>query len=81
MIAILTDSACVIPGNLVELLYRKFFEQAGGGKILRTAGVLGDVPAETVALAERIRAEYNPIKLVMNISGPRALALCGFCDN
>jgi DegV family protein with EDD domain len=55
---------------LVDLLYHKFFEQMQGGK----------------ALAERIRSEYNPCELLINITGPvlgintgpGALALCGY---
>ncbi len=74
---------------LVELLYRKFFEQVGSGKNLHIAVLHGDAPDEAGALAGRIRAEYNPIELLTNITGPvlgintgpRALALCGYCED
>ena len=74
---------------LVDLLYRKFFEQLKGGKNLRIAVLHGNVPEEAEALAERIRAEYNPLELLINITGPvlgintgpGALALCGYSED
>ncbi len=74
---------------LVELLYRKFFETLKGGKNLRIAVLHGDVPEKAQALAERIRAEYAPLELLINITGPvlgintgpGALALCGYAED
>jgi DegV family protein with EDD domain len=74
---------------LVDLLYHKFFEQLKGGKNLRIAVLHGNVPEEAETLAERIRAEYNPLELLINITGPvlgintgpGALALCGYSED
>lgn len=71
---------------LVDLLYRRFFEQLAGQKNLRIAVLHGNVREEAEALANRIRAEYNPVELLINITGPvlglntgpGALALCGY---
>jgi fatty acid-binding protein DegV len=46
----------------------------------------GNAPENAQALAERIRSEYNPCELLINITGPvlgintgpGALALCGY---
>ena len=48
----------------------------------------GDVPEEAEALAERIREEFHPQELLINITGPvlgintgpRALALAGYTE-
>jgi fatty acid-binding protein DegV len=48
----------------------------------------GDALPEAQALAERIKKEYNPSELLVNITGPvlgihtgpRALALCGYTE-
>jgi DegV family protein with EDD domain len=74
--------------SLVETMYRKFFEQVGGRKNLRVAVLHGNVSEKAEALAERIRAEYNPLELLVNITGPvlgintgpGALALCGYVE-
>lgn len=73
----------------INLLYRKFFEQLGTVKNLRIAVLHGDSLEEAKKLAERIRAEYNPLELLINITGPvlgintgpGALALCGYVDD
>jgi fatty acid-binding protein DegV len=49
----------------------------------------GNVPEKAEALAERIRAKYNPLELLVNITGPvlgintgpGALALCGYAED
>jgi DegV family protein with EDD domain len=74
---------------LVEMMYSKFFERLKGGKNLRVAVLHGYVEEEARALAERIQQEFQPIELLMNITGPvlgintgpGALALCGYCEN
>jgi DegV family protein with EDD domain len=74
---------------LVELLYRKFFEALKGGKNLRIAVLHGNAPEKAEALAERIRAEYAPLELLINTTGPvlgintgpGALALCGYAED
>lgn len=73
---------------LVDLLYKKFFERLQGGKNLRVAVLHGNAQSEADALAERIKAEYNPLELLVNITGPvlgintgpGALALCGYTE-
>ncbi len=75
--------------SLVEQMYTKFFERVKGDKNLRVAVLHGNVPEQAQALAERIRAEYHPIELLVNITGPvlgintgpGALALCGYADD
>jgi len=75
--------------SLVEMLQRKFFETIGLGKNLRIAILHGNAPEEAAALAERIQAEFHPVELLTNITGPvlgintgpRALALCGYYDD
>jgi DegV family protein with EDD domain len=74
---------------LVDLLYRKFFEQFNIGKKLRIAVLHGNALEIAEELAERIRKEYNPIELLINNTGPvlgintgpRALALCGYSED
>jgi len=48
----------------------------------------GNALPEALALADRIKKEYNPSELLVNITGPvlgihtgpRALALCGYTE-
>jgi DegV family protein with EDD domain len=73
---------------VVEAMYNKFFKLLEGGKKLRIAVLHGNVPMEAEALAERIRTEFHPIELLINITGPvlgintgpGALALCGYSE-
>lgn len=73
---------------LVELMYGKFFSRLGETQGLRVAVLHGNAPEEAEALAQRIRAEYNPVELQVNITGPvlgintgpGALALCGYAE-
>lgn len=74
---------------VVDLLYRKFFEQLTSVNNLRIAILHGNALANAEALAERIRTEYNPIELLINTTGPvlgintgpGALALCGYSED
>lgn len=74
---------------LVNLLYRKFFDLVGAGNKLRIAVLHGNALEEAQALADRIRAEYNPLELIINMTGPvlgintgpGALALCGYAED
>jgi len=74
---------------LVEMLYDKFFEQIGNKKHLRIAVLHGNIPEEAQRLAERIQAEYQPLEMLINITGPvlaintgpGALALCGYAED
>jgi fatty acid-binding protein DegV len=70
------------------MLYRKFFEHLKGGQNLHIAVLHGDVPEEAEALAERIKAEFNPVEILVNITGPvlgnntgpGALGLVGYAE-
>jgi DegV family protein with EDD domain len=72
----------------LELLVEKFFEEIEPGKPLRMAVLHGNAPDEAGELAERIRHEFSPVELIVNITGPvlglhtgpRALALCGYTE-
>jgi DegV family protein with EDD domain len=72
----------------LELLLEKFFEEIEPGKPLRVAVLHGNAPDEAGELADRIRQEFSPVELIVNITGPvlglhtgpRALALCGYTE-
>jgi len=74
---------------LFERLYREFFERLKGRKNLHIAVLHGNAPEQAEELTERIRAEFNPAELLVNITGPvlgintgpGALALCGYAEN
>lgn len=74
---------------LVNSMYTRFFEDLAGGKNLHIAVLHGDCEDAARELAGRIRAEYAPAELLVNITGPvlgintgpGALALCGYSDN
>ncbi|MCB2180246.1 DegV family protein [bacterium] len=75
--------------SLVNALYKKFFEQFKGKKKLHIAVLHGDVLDQAEALAKRVRDEFNPMELLVNITGPvlgintgpEALALCGYSED
>jgi DegV family protein with EDD domain len=72
----------------VDMLYKKFFEGIQETNHLRVAVLHGDSPEEAQKLADRIRQEYHPVELIVNITGPvlgintgpGALALCGYAE-
>lgn len=74
--------------NMVETVYNKFFEKIGDPTNLHVAVLHGNVLPEAEALAERIKKEFNPKELMINITGPvlgintgpGALALCGYAE-
>lgn len=74
--------------NLLEMLYQKFFEKMKPGAALHVAVLHGNVPGEANALAGRIRQEFQPQELIVNLTGavlgintgPRALALAGYWE-
>ena len=74
--------------TLVRTLYKKFFEMVGTEKSLRIAVLHGNSEEEAQALADRIREEYAPDELLINMTGPvlgintgpGALALCGYSE-
>jgi DegV family protein with EDD domain len=75
--------------GLVELLYHKFFEKFKGVRNLHIAVLHGNAAEAAETLAGRIRAEHNPLELLVNITGPvlgintgpGALALCGYAED
>lgn len=75
--------------SLVNMLYHRFFSEIQQEKPLRIAVLHGNVPEEAQKLADRIREEFNPVELIINITGPvlgintgpGALALCGYSEN
>ena len=74
---------------LVKMLYKKFFDALDEGKRLRVAVLHGNALAEAKKLAERIQEEFDPIEMIINITGPvlgvntgpGALALCGYLED
>ena len=74
---------------VVEMMYKKFFQQFEDKTKLHIAVLHGNVQAEAEALAERIRSEFNPLELIINITGPvlgintgpGALALAGYAES
>lgn len=75
--------------GLIDQMYNKFFDHfKEGSKNLHVAVMHGNILQEAEELAERIRLEFNPVELIINITGPvlgistgpGALALCGFAD-
>ena len=74
--------------KVVDLLYKKFFEELEGTKNLRVAVLHGNALEEAQELAAKIKETFDPIELVINITGPvlgintgpRALALCGYSE-
>jgi DegV family protein with EDD domain len=75
--------------GLVELLYGKFFEKLSGGRNLHIAVLHGNAFEAAKELAVRIQAEYKPLELLVNMTGPvlgintgpGALALCGYAED
>jgi DegV family protein with EDD domain len=74
---------------LVDLLYLKFFDKLKVTANLRVAVLHGNALGEAQELARRIQAEFKPLELLVNITGPvlglntrpGALALCGYADD
>jgi DegV family protein with EDD domain len=74
---------------LVELLYNKFYEKLNGGKNLHIAVLHGNVAERAEELSKRIQAEFKPVELLFNMTGPvlgintgpGALALCGYAED
>lgn len=96
LISINHESGLVEPVNLarthkalVENMYKKFFEKLDVSKKLHIAVLHGNALDKAQELAARIQAEYNPVELIINITGPvlgintgpGALALCGYYED
>ena len=74
--------------KMVEMVYQKFFEKMKRAGRLHIAVLHGNAIDEAEQLAERIRQEYEPAELLINITGPvlgintgpNAIALCGYIE-
>lgn len=75
--------------TLVENMYKKFFEKLDLTKKLHIAVLHGNALDKAEELAQRIQDEFNPVELILNITGPvlgintgpGALALCGYYED
>jgi DegV family protein with EDD domain len=77
----------------IETLYQRFFAKfamtSAARRPLHIAVLHGNAPEDAALLANRIRQEYQPAELLINITGPvlglhtgpRALALCGYAES
>ena len=87
------DKGVVSPAGLarthkggVKMLYKQFFDRLESDQGLRIAVLHGGVPDEAEQLAAKIREEFAPVEMIINITGPvlgihtgpGALALCGY---
>lgn len=74
--------------SLVDMMYEKFFAAMKPGSKMHIAVMHGNTPEKACELAERIRTDFNPAELLINITGPvlgintgpGALALCGYTE-
>ena len=74
---------------VVEMMYKRFFAMVKGTKNLRIAVLHGNIKDEAETLADRIQTEFNPLELLVNITGPvlgintgpGAMALCGYAED
>jgi DegV family protein with EDD domain len=72
----------------IDTLVSRFFDQLPKDKPKHVAVLHGNALPEAQALADRIKKEYDPVELLVNITGPvlgihtgpHALALCGYSD-
>lgn len=75
--------------SLIENMYRKFFEKLDLSKKLHIAVLHGNALDKAEQLAARIKKEYHPTELIVNMTGPvlgvntgpGALALCGYDED
>ena len=58
----------------IEVLIERFFEQIQTGRPMHIAVLHGNALQEAQAIAERIRETYNPVELLINITGPEPQA-------
>jgi DegV family protein with EDD domain len=73
----------------IDTLVSRFFEQITPGSLQRIAVLHGNALTEAQALADRIKEDFHPLELLVNITGPvlgihtgpRALALCGYSED
>jgi DegV family protein with EDD domain len=73
----------------IELMYRQFFSRVDTARPLHIAVLHGAAQEDAEALVERIRRDYHPLELLINITGPvlgihtgpGALAVCGYSES
>ena len=73
----------------LETLYSSFLKKVDSSKPLHVAVLHNAAYEDANALADRIRAELEPVELIMGIvspvlgahTGPRAVALCGYSED
>jgi DegV family protein with EDD domain len=74
--------------NMIEMVYRRFGEKIIRQGKLHIAVLHGAALNEAEHLAERIKAEFHPIELFINLTGPvlgvntgpKAVAICGYTE-
>jgi fatty acid-binding protein DegV len=74
---------------LIENMYKKFFEKLDIENKLHIAVLHGNALEKAEELAARIQSDYNPVELLINMTGPvlgintgpGALALCGYSED
>ena len=89
------ESGLVEPGDIsrtrsqaIEKLYTSFFKKVDINRPLHIAVLHNAALAEAESLAARIREEFHPAEMIINIvspvlgvhTGPRALAICGYSE-
>lgn len=75
--------------GVIDQMYNKFFEHFKAKQKLHIAVMHGNILTEAEEMAERIKREFNPVELIVNITGPvlgistgpGALALCGYAED
>lgn len=74
---------------LIDSMYKKFFAKLDLSKKLHIAVLHGNAPEKAKELAKRVQEEFNPVELIINMTGPvlgvntgpNALALCGYSED
>jgi DegV family protein with EDD domain len=74
--------------SMINMLYKKFIGVIEKGEKLHIAVLHGNALEEAQKLAERIKEDFDPVELIINITGPvlgintgpGALALCGYAE-
>lgn len=74
--------------SAIDSVYREFFKRVNPDGNLHITVLHNAADDEAAALAERVRQEYHPAEIFINIvspvlgvhTGPRALALCGYSE-
>lgn len=74
--------------SAIDSMYKEFFRHVDPGRPLHITVLHNAALPEAEAVAERIRQEYNPKEMFIQIvspvlgvhTGPRAIALCGYSE-